>query len=173
MRKFDSRSWPEWSDRYLALRRLLVMRNPDVSVNATDPDPNSGDFQPYDEATFLYFLEMERRRAEPVKRALLLALVGFAVDGQEVVRVDAATSKALIAALASCVREVDFIGWYRANSIAGAVMPQPGNLARSQVSHSVGERIALGVSGRLPPDLRNGVEVRVLQLQVGEVSRNA
>jgi hypothetical protein len=95
------------------------------------------------------------------------------VESNEAVRIDAAASKALFAALASCVREIDVIGWYRTNRIAGAVMPQPGNLAESHVSRCVGERIALKLSGRLPAELMNGFEVRVLQVQAGEVGRNA
>lgn len=149
------------------------MRDPDVSVNAPDRGPNSGTCQAYDEATFLYFLELERKRAEPVRRALLLALVAFAVEGHEAARIDEAGSRALFEALASCVREVDFIGWYRTNCIAGAVMPQRGNLTECHVSRSVGERIALSLSSRLPPELRHGFEVRVLQFQAGEVSRHA
>ncbi len=131
-----------------------------------------GTCQAYDEATFLYFLELERKRAERFKRSLLLALVGFAVEGHEAVRIDASASKVLFAALASCVREIDVIGWYRTNRIAGAVMPQSGNLAEFHVSRCVGERMALMLSRRLPV-LRNGFEVRVLRFQAGEVSRNA
>ena len=149
------------------------MRDPDVSVNAPERGPNSGTCQVYDEATFRYFLELERKRAEPVKRALLLALVGFAGKGHKAARIDAATARGLFAALASCVREIDVVGWYRTNRIAGAVMPQPCNVAKSHASRSVGERIALSLSRRLPPELSNRFEVQVLQFQAREVSRNA
>ncbi len=80
-----------------------------------------GAAQAYNEEAFRYFLEIERKRSESSTRPLLLLLVD--VRGADDV-IDQATATQLFAGLAGCLRETDFVGWYRENLVIGAVLTQ-------------------------------------------------
>lgn len=139
-----------------------------MSAHGTDRRP-----EVYDEDTFRHFLAIERRRAERSGRSLLLLLVDIRPEGEGGSAIDPSSADALFLQLATCVREIEVLGWYRTGRSAGAVLTQGAAGPSPEVSRQIGERVAGVLSQRLPARLRARLEVRVLQLRPSEKNRHA
>ena len=82
----------------------------------------------YNEQAFRYFLELERHRSELSGRPFLLLLVDVKRDSVDLEpQIDASTSRQLFSALTQCLRDTDFLGWYREQRTIGAVLTQDKN----------------------------------------------
>jgi hypothetical protein len=112
----------------------------------------------YEEPAFRHFLGLERRRAERRGRSLLLLLV----DLGHTAKPTATVEQTVFEVLGTCVRETDFLGWYDAGRVAGAVLVQGDAAPTPAVCRSIGKRVAGLLKNGLDPDL--APEVRVLQL---------
>jgi hypothetical protein len=119
--------------------------------------------QPYSEEAFRYFLGLERKRAERSGRSLLLLLVSLTPDGDGEKGIPDTIAVRLFPALSLCVRDVDFIGWYRHGRVAGAVLTQGADSPALEASEQIERRVA-GLLGRrlASPELAR-LQVRVLQ----------
>jgi hypothetical protein len=128
-----------------------------------DRGPDGG-YEAYQEGAFRHFLTIERKRAERSGRSMLLLLVEVTagLDGESLV--EAPIASRLFSALSGCVREIDFIGWYRTGRVAGAVLTQGPLAPGHDVSQQIGERVAQVLSERLPIQVRHRIQVRILQL---------
>ena len=73
----------------------------------------------------------------------------------------------MFSGLALCVREVDFIGWYRTERIAGAVLTQGAGAPEPDAAQRISERVSEVLGRRLSASIARRLQVRVLQL-VGE-----
>jgi len=126
-------------------------------------DPAVG--QAYNEPAFRHFLALERRRAERAKRSFFLLLV--ALEGHQgktrLLRAPVATK--VFGALESCLREVDFMGWYREGRIAGAVLTQGAQTPSSEVADRLADRVTATLRARLPRNSAARLQVRILQLR--------
>ena len=116
----------------------------------------------YNEEAFLYFLDIERQRSEILKRPFVLLLLDL--DKSPVPNDVPPPPEKLLSALALCVRETDFIGWYRDRSIAGAVLTQHTETAGPDLADAVSRRVVQVLGDRLPSELARRVRVRVYQL---------
>jgi hypothetical protein len=67
--------------------------------------------------------------------------------------------------LGACVREVDFVGWYREGRIAAAVLAQ-GVRSTNDVPHLITKRVLLSLRKRLSADRARNLRVRVVRLGV-------
>jgi hypothetical protein len=114
----------------------------------------------YNEEAFQYFLEIERKRSETSNRPFLLMLVDF----NKHPRLDAVIADKLFSALSRCLRETDFIGWYREGRVAGAVLTQHGEADGDDLSDVVRGRIGAALRQRLPSDLARQLQARVYQI---------
>jgi hypothetical protein len=114
----------------------------------------------YNEEAFQYFLEIERKRSELSNCPFLLMLVDFKSHP----RIEAATAHKLFSVLSLCLRETDFIGWYREGRVAGAVLTQHGEADGDDLSDVVRGRIGTALRERLPSDLALQLQVRVYQI---------
>jgi len=65
----------------------------------------------------------------------------------------------IFTALEACVREVDFVGWYRQGRVAGAVLPQ-GAVASSELRSLILKRILTSLRKSLPTDATRQLHVR-------------
>src|SRR2546428_293200 len=74
--------------------------------------------QAYDEAAFHYFLEIERKRAEIWNRPFLMMLIDFRRNPEISPRIDEPAAGRLFSILLQCIRETDFVGWYREGRVA-------------------------------------------------------
>jgi len=125
---------------------------------------SEGAYEAYNEEAFRHFLSIERKRAQRSGRSMLLLLVEFKSNREHDARMDPAVADKLFAALTGCVREVDFIGWYRTDRIAGAVLTQGADAPAPSATQQIGERVAQVLTDRLPSRVRDRVQVRILQL---------
>jgi hypothetical protein len=120
--------------------------------------------QAYNEEAFRYFLAIERKRSERSGRPVLLLLVDL-VDLREQSgvsgRIDAWVARKLFSGLWLCLRETDVVGWYREERVAGAVLAEPRDGARTEVSRVVVPRVRQVLSERLPVDVARRIQVHV------------
>lgn len=127
---------------------------------ALDRGPD-GTYEAYNEAAFRHFLGVEERRAERAGRAVLLLLVHVEVNGV-VLSITPAVAAQIFSALTGCVREIDFVGWYRMNVTAGAVLAQDGCVVTNKAVTGLRERVTGHLHERLSGALRRQVKVRVV-----------
>src|SRR5436190_8496415 len=83
-----------------------------------------GSGEAYNEEAFQYFLEIERKRSEISNRPFLLMLIEFERQEGTDARIDPAMAAKLFSVLSLCLRETDFVGWYREERVVGAVLTQ-------------------------------------------------
>ena len=121
--------------------------------------------QVYNETAFRHFLAVDRWRAERARRSILLVLVAVRQTPGLNAKLSDAAAAALFSGLGACVREVDFMGWYREGYVAGAVLAQ-GNKASGKEAHLITERIAPGIRSRLAVSEATKLHVRVVRLGV-------
>ena len=152
------------------LRTALVMTTLDWDHSGNSAEtwpagPTAGDcpHQPYSEEAFRYFLGLERKRADRSGRSLLLLLVNLTTDGNGDSGLTAAISARLFAGLSLCVRDVDFIGWYREGRVAGAVLTQGADSPALEASEQISQRVTEVLRKRLPGNIAQRLQVRVLQ----------
>jgi hypothetical protein len=117
----------------------------------------------YNEEAFRYFLEIERKRSEISNRPFLLLLLDLKKRAASTDIGHDASDK-LFAALALCLRETDFVGWYRAHAVIGAVLTQHGDSVGPDVQQAVRTRVVDVITGKVPRDVANRVQVRVYQV---------
>jgi hypothetical protein len=117
----------------------------------------------YNEEAFRYFLQIERKRANRSNSRFLLLLVDLKKDEQQSSGFDAATSVKLFAAMLPCLRETDFIGWYRQGRVASAVLTQVGETTGVEVSNLVACRVRDALGQSLPSGVAGRLQVRVYQ----------
>jgi len=118
----------------------------------------------YGEEAFRHFLALERLRAARSDRQFLLLLVNLRRCPERGVRFSSAVAANLLAGLELCVREVDFIGWYRHSRVVGAVLAQGLEAPASEAPNRVAERVAKVLRQRLPRNAADRLRVRVVRL---------
>jgi len=118
----------------------------------------------YNEEAFRYFLQVERKRASRSNSRFLLLLVDLKKDARQSAGFDAATGVKLFAAMLPCLRETDFIGWYRQERVASAVLTQVGETPGVEVSNLVASRVREALVQNLPTNLSGRLQVRVYQV---------
>jgi hypothetical protein len=138
--------------------------NARVAEMAVDRGPESA-YEAYNEDAFRHFLWVERSRAERSGRSLMLLLVEFRAEHAATTAIDRAAAVELFTALAPCVREIDFMGWYRSGLVAGVVLTQGADGPEPDGSRQIGERVADVLAERLPVQVRPMIQVRVLQMR--------
>jgi hypothetical protein len=120
----------------------------------------------YDEKAFRHFLALERKRAEQSSRSFLLLLVSFKKDHRGSATVPASVAGHLFSALEACVREVDFIGWYRDGRVVAAVLTQ-GAEPPAGALRPIADRVTGLLDRRLPAQLADRLHVRVIPVRGG------
>lgn len=117
----------------------------------------------YNELAFRHFLHIERRRAGRSSRSLLLVLVSQRMLSDARLPLgDAAT--AVFSVLGACVREVDFVGWFREDRVAAAVITLTGAASAREVARQIRGRVSDRLHGQLPPRHRDRLRIRVVEL---------
>ena len=118
----------------------------------------------YNEEAFRYFLQLERKRCNRSQRRFLLLLVDLKQETGLGVRFDSAMDERLFSALCPCLRETDFIGWYRQRQVASAVLTQLEDKPGTHVSRLVVERVREALGQSLPSNLADRIQVRAYQV---------
>jgi hypothetical protein len=117
----------------------------------------------YNEAAFRHFLAIERRRAVRSRRPLLLVLVSVRRRLGASPKLTGTVAAALFSGLGACIREVDFVGWYREGRVAAAVLTQ-GAMVSGQLKDRVAERMVPALRKRLAAEQSRNLRVRVIRL---------
>lgn len=150
---------------------------PERTQGLTDSCPcalavDGGPSQAYNEEAFRYLLDVERKRSERSRRRFLLLLVDLKNQSGIDASIDAALASRLFAALSPCLRETDFIGWYREGRAIGAVLTQLTETPGTDISQVVSDRVNQALSrGRLPRSIDSQLQVRIYQLPPALESR--
>jgi GGDEF domain-containing protein len=118
----------------------------------------------YNEQAFRYFLELERRRSELSRRPFLLLLIDLQVPSTVNMCLDEPTSRQLFSALALGLRETDFIGWYREDRVAGAVLTQHAETHGTDIPEAVRKRVLAVLVKKLSSRVLRRLRVRVYQV---------
>jgi hypothetical protein len=121
----------------------------------------------YNEETFRYFLSLEEKRSDRSSRPLLLVLVDVREDSpmpDPGVPLEPGIAGELFAALRACLRETDFVGWYREGHVAGAVLTHIGDTAEVDISALITRKVGAALHGNLPPSVVRRLQVVVNQL---------
>lgn len=126
-------------------------------------DGRLGDF--YNEEAFRHLLEIERTRAERSACPFLLLLVRLGRGPGHGGRVPREVGPTLLSGLSVCVREVDFVGWYREGRVAGAVLAQGLDIPASEAPSRIVERVTQVLRQRLPATIASRLQVRVVKVE--------
>ena len=125
--------------------------------------------QAYDEEAFRYFLAIERNRTGRSGRPFLLLLVDLAQAPGVTERFDPLVAVKLFSGLWLCLRETDFIGWYRQERVAGAVLTLFADGCRTEVSQLIRQRVSEMLCDRFDVSVTSRLRVHV-QLQPNLIS---
>jgi len=118
----------------------------------------------HNEEAFRYLLTVERKRASRARRSLLLLLVNLRKQPGGSLRIPVDVAESIFSSLWGNVREVDFIGWFREERIAGAVLTQGAHQPESEVARRVGQRLSDALRDCIPAESACRLHVRVWQL---------
>ena len=133
---------------------------PDATACSCGFEAQDGAMPIYNEEAFRYFLDIERKRAEDSKRPFLLLLVDLLKNEAG----DRTPADALFAALATCLRETDFVGWYHADTVIGAVLTQHAHSVGAEAQAVVRDRVLASLRKSLPAAAASRVKARVYRL---------
>jgi hypothetical protein len=117
----------------------------------------------YDEETFLYFLAIERARAERSNRRLRLLLATLEPIPGKPIAIARASAAKLFEGLRLSLRDTDIMGWYEQDRVAGAVLSAPVDDAGWETSGPIEDRVGDGLRRRLPAKVAGSLRVRVVQ----------
>jgi hypothetical protein len=115
----------------------------------------------YDEPTFRHFLALERARAERSGRPFFLLLVSLRERPGMNRHVWASVSDAVFAGLGDCLRDGDFLGWYRDRRVAGAVLTQGPEVPSQDASGRIVGRVAGVLAAGLPAAVAASLRIRI------------
>jgi hypothetical protein len=127
--------------------------------------------QPYNEEVFKYLLAVERERSDRSGRPILLLLMAPAPRPGARTPIARAVARTLFSSLRLCLRETDFIGWYREARVAGAVLTDPGEETATAVCRRVGQTIGGALRESCASEAARGFQLRVYEHgEPGEVT---
>lgn len=168
-----------------ALRQARLHRFGNESVRHSEPmltfndEPDALSLAPedpagraYNQEAFRYFLENERNRSERSERPFLLLLVELKKQPGASARFDVAVAAKLFTGLGLCLRETDFVGWYRDGHLAGAVLTQLSDATGVDLCHVVRQRASTALAESLPSDVFSRLQMRIFQIPPSRKDRS-
>ncbi|HEX7794650.1 MAG TPA: hypothetical protein VF456_09885 [Vicinamibacterales bacterium] len=119
----------------------------------------------YSEETFRYFLTAERRRVERSGRCFVLLLLQLQSRHHSRPRIPRIVAARIFSELRLCVREIDFIGWYRDRRVAAAILVCSSERDELTMLVAAANRIGTTLRERLPAPVARRLSLRVLQVR--------
>jgi lipopolysaccharide/colanic/teichoic acid biosynthesis glycosyltransferase len=104
----------------------------------------------YDEEAFNRILVLERKRSERSKRPFILMLLSF--DGASGIETNTDVRGKVFSCLASTKRDIDVLGWYRQDTIAGIIFTEISGSGGWSLSTPIAERIQASLALKLGPE---------------------
>jgi hypothetical protein len=120
--------------------------------------------QGYGQDMFRYFLGRDRTSAVRSGRCVVLILVSLRKHGGRDV-ISPAAAGLLFCGVGQCLREIDFMGWYRADRVIGAVLIQDVERLAPEVARNIRRRVSDVLRRAVPADITGRVRIRVVQLR--------
>jgi len=116
---------------------------------------------PYDEKSFRYLLESESKRSERSSYFCQILLV-YRIDPQgRIAKMDSPVAKFVMAALSQCLRETDYIGWYRQALVAGGVLTIVRRDAGTELFSRLQRNLAASLRVQLGAEEVSRLEIRM------------
>jgi hypothetical protein len=119
----------------------------------------------YNEEAFRYLLAVQRKRSERSGRPFLLLLVSLhdptGADGV----FPRPVAQELFSAMCRAFRETDFMGWYREQRVAGAVLTELEGTSQDDVSDLIVARASERLVEALPPFISSRLQIHICQIQ--------
>ena len=125
---------------------------------------NGSNTHPYGEDVFHELLAIERERAEHLHRDALVVLASLRPTAATTRPLSTVLATRMFSGLSACVREIDFIGWYRRDRIVGAVLAQ-GTSQAPEVPKRVRDRVRQGLCLTLPSRVHAELQLQVVPLR--------
>jgi hypothetical protein len=119
----------------------------------------------YNEETFHYFLGLQQRRSERSERPFLLLLVELKEESGQGLPIEPELASRIFPGLRLCLRETDFVGWYRQGMVAAAVLTELGDGAQTELTGPVRQRVKGALADGLPSKVGAHLDVSVYQLR--------
>jgi hypothetical protein len=85
-------------------------------------------------------------------------------ESEPAIALDQEPARLMSSALVACVRETDFVGWYRTGRVLGAVLTQHADVELANMIETVTDRIGGALRATLPPSLADRIQLRAYQL---------
>jgi hypothetical protein len=126
----------------------------------------------HSEAAFQHLLSVEFKRSERSRRSFLLLLVDLEEQSGTSSDIPPQIAATLFLCLARCLRETDFVGWYRQGRVVGVVLTQSRNVLGSAVSHVVVQKVRDALLGSIPSDVFERLKVRAYQRPPSLIGRD-
>jgi hypothetical protein len=123
----------------------------------------------YGQTDFHRMLSIERKRAQCSDGSFLLLLVRPQLVSGQGIDISSGVAETLFSGLSLCLREVDFVGWYREGRMVGAVLAQ-GPVLRDDVSPRIVKRVTQALVPGLPAPESMRLYVRVIRLGRGKTN---
>ncbi len=118
----------------------------------------------YNEDVFLYFLAVERARAERGHRPLRLLVVSWEPFAGKPADIPPLVAARLFQGLRRALRETDITGWYSQQRVAGAILVAPADASAPDMSAVVERRVGDELRIGLPPTVARSLRIRVIGL---------
>ena len=125
--------------------------------------PENRRSEAHTEEAFQHLLSIEFKRSERSRRSFLLLLLDLEERPGSNSEIPSQVAVTLFSCLARCLRETDFVGWYREGRVVGAVLTQSRNVRSTAVSHVVVQKVRDALLGSLPSDAFDRLKVRAYQ----------
>jgi hypothetical protein len=121
----------------------------------------SGGAVVHSEEAFRHLLALERHRAARAGRGCLLALVRLPPAWRA--RLTPRTTAVFFSALEGSLREIDAVGWFRMERVAGAVLAQGGGFPGPGAMAAIADRVSRALADQVPSD-GGRLRVRIVRL---------
>lgn len=126
----------------------------------------------FNEEMFHHFLTIETKRSERSNRPFLLLLLKLKQESGTDTNIDSAVAARLFAGLSQCLRETDFVGWYRERQVVGAVLTQAGGEPSNEIAQVVRQKLHVALRAGVASDPFHRLQVHVYQRPLGLKGRS-
>jgi hypothetical protein len=117
----------------------------------------------YNEEGFRYLLKSESKRSERSGHFYQILLVYRCNAQGAIVQLDLEVAQVVIAAMCRCLRETDYVGWYRKELIVGGVLTVVGRDNLLDVSSRLQPRLLETLRAELGEEVSHWLRIQVYQ----------